>query len=310
MYWDAHTQTYMTPNRNLCVKRGRWTQPDPFFHALHGNMQSSPAAIAQSANLFMFVMHNPVRFTDPTGLFAMPISTMQRSVYHAMRTAMSLAPSATTNRFDSPTEAAIAFAERYNPISFAERREIGAAIFRVDVFDTRTVRILGIPITLTGDTIIDSFYTFGTRIGGIGGVTRGPVMSVNNNFQGSISTSRPARAPRHTTHTEVAQVHTHGPFINIGFFDNRGRFANPVTDLGFSESDFNAARRRGVDTFMVDHRGYLHFASFATNFADAGVIMTGLPACPIWLEGTGMRDIRDMEYFRRTGRTRNLPAWP
>jgi len=33
-------------------------------------MQGSSAAIAQSANLFMFVMHNPVRFTDPTGLFA------------------------------------------------------------------------------------------------------------------------------------------------------------------------------------------------------------------------------------------------
>jgi len=213
-------------------------------------------------------------------------------------------------RFDSPTEAAIAFAERYNPVSFAERREIGAAIFRVDVFNTRTVRVLGVPITLTGDTIIDSFYTFGTRLGGIGGVTRGPVMNINNNFQGSISTSRPARAPRHTTHTEVAQIHTHGPYSLIQFFNNRGEERTNIPQLGFSQYDIRAARGRGVDTFMVDHRGYLHFASFASGFDDAGVIMTGLPACPIWLEGAGVRDIRDMEYFRRTGRTRNLPAWP
>ena len=33
-------------------------------------MQRSPAAITQAGNLYMFVMHNPVRFTDPTGLFA------------------------------------------------------------------------------------------------------------------------------------------------------------------------------------------------------------------------------------------------
>jgi len=33
-------------------------------------MQSSPAAIMQSANLFVFVMNNPVRWLDPLGLFA------------------------------------------------------------------------------------------------------------------------------------------------------------------------------------------------------------------------------------------------
>jgi len=68
MYWDAHTQTYYTPMRRLNPRTGRWTSPDPFW-GIH-NMQGSSAAIAQSANLFMFVMHNPVRFTDPTGLFA------------------------------------------------------------------------------------------------------------------------------------------------------------------------------------------------------------------------------------------------
>ena len=69
MYWDAHTQTYMTPNRHLNPRTGRWLSPDPFFHVRHGNLQS---CATQSGNLFMFVMHNPVRWTDPTGLFAIP----------------------------------------------------------------------------------------------------------------------------------------------------------------------------------------------------------------------------------------------
>ena len=33
-------------------------------------MGSSPNAITQAGNLYMFVMHNPVRWNDPTGLFA------------------------------------------------------------------------------------------------------------------------------------------------------------------------------------------------------------------------------------------------
>jgi len=39
-------------------------------------MQSSTVAILQSANLFLFTMHNPIRFIDPTGLFAVPIWTV------------------------------------------------------------------------------------------------------------------------------------------------------------------------------------------------------------------------------------------
>ena len=46
------------------------TQPDPFFCALHGNLQS---CVTQSGNLFMFVMHNPVYFIDPSGLSAMSV---------------------------------------------------------------------------------------------------------------------------------------------------------------------------------------------------------------------------------------------
>jgi len=68
MYWDWETQTYMTPNRNLNPRTGRWTSPDPFWNIR--NMQSSNAARLQSGNLYMFVMHNPVRYVDPSGLMA------------------------------------------------------------------------------------------------------------------------------------------------------------------------------------------------------------------------------------------------
>jgi len=68
MYFDRHRNEYMTPNRSFNPRAGRWTQPDPFWN-IH-NMQGSPAAIAQSSNLFLFTMHNPVRWVDPTGLFA------------------------------------------------------------------------------------------------------------------------------------------------------------------------------------------------------------------------------------------------
>jgi len=81
MYWDAHTQTYMTPNRHLNPRTGRWTQPDPFWNISNMQFGSNPAmrnnrampnswAIMQSANLFVFVMNNPVRFIDPLGLWS------------------------------------------------------------------------------------------------------------------------------------------------------------------------------------------------------------------------------------------------
>jgi len=81
MYWDAHTQTYYTPNRHLNPRTGRFTQPDPHWTIHNSIFGDSPTmmnsryvpsihAILQSGNLYMFTMHNPVRWTDPTGLFA------------------------------------------------------------------------------------------------------------------------------------------------------------------------------------------------------------------------------------------------
>ena len=69
----------MTPHRMLNPRTGRWSQPDPFWN-IH-NMQfgtnpvmtnnrpvPNPWAIAQSGNLFLYCVHNPVRFIDPSGL--------------------------------------------------------------------------------------------------------------------------------------------------------------------------------------------------------------------------------------------------
>ena len=66
MYWDTETGTYYTPNRHFNPRTGRWTQPDPIFWG-PANIFASPM---EAANLFVFVMNNPVRFVDPLGLFA------------------------------------------------------------------------------------------------------------------------------------------------------------------------------------------------------------------------------------------------
>jgi len=65
-YYDWETSTIYLRARNFNPRTGRFTQPDPLFHALHGNLQS---CILQAGNLFMYVTHNPVMWTDPTGLF-------------------------------------------------------------------------------------------------------------------------------------------------------------------------------------------------------------------------------------------------
>ena len=67
MYCDWFSPKGLTPNRMFNPRIGRWTQPDPHW-GLH-NQQASPNAILQSGNLFVGMVNNPVRWTDPTGLF-------------------------------------------------------------------------------------------------------------------------------------------------------------------------------------------------------------------------------------------------
>ena len=68
-YYDWERGEIYLRARSFNPRTGRFTQPDPFWNI--SNMQSSSAAILQSGNLFVYVMHNPVRFIDPLGLFAM-----------------------------------------------------------------------------------------------------------------------------------------------------------------------------------------------------------------------------------------------
>jgi len=83
MYWDGHCAEHMTPNRMFNPRTGRWSQPDPYWNRNNMIFGSSPTmrngrrvpsvhAILQSGNLFMFTMHNPVKWADPSGLFAVP----------------------------------------------------------------------------------------------------------------------------------------------------------------------------------------------------------------------------------------------
>ena len=84
MYWDAHRSEYMTRHRMFNPRIGRWTQPDPFWN--RHNMMGSVSARTQAGNLFMFVMHNPVRWVDPTGLFALhPVWSQREYIAWAPR---------------------------------------------------------------------------------------------------------------------------------------------------------------------------------------------------------------------------------
>ena len=67
-YLDLSRGEYYLRARHFNPTTGRFTQPDPFWN-IH-NMQGGTGAILQSANLFVFVMNNPVIFVDPLGLVA------------------------------------------------------------------------------------------------------------------------------------------------------------------------------------------------------------------------------------------------
>jgi RHS repeat-associated protein len=67
-YWDWEIGEYYLRARSFNPRTGRFTQPDPFW-GIH-NMQSSTNAIMQAANLYVYVMNNPIMWRDPLGLFA------------------------------------------------------------------------------------------------------------------------------------------------------------------------------------------------------------------------------------------------
>ncbi|MCL2356295.1 MAG: hypothetical protein FWC70_03910 [Defluviitaleaceae bacterium] len=208
-------------------------------------------------------------------------------------------------RFSSQDDVAIAFAERFNRRSIHEGRELGAAIFRVDVFATRQEPIIipiGNPfITFTyielpfwprtvrdENILLETFYSFGVvparrGMDGVGMIFPGPIAHERNNFTLSINPSDPPNAPNVATiHTEVAQVHSHGPNINVEFFHwpsggDRAQRSIP----GISIEDRIVAIERGVDTYVVDICGSLFKATVAARHTDEQVIATGFYECPL-----------------------------
>ena len=69
-HWCLNSGLYYLRNRMFEPRTGRFTQPDPFW-GVH-NMQDSPLAMLQSANLYLYGVHNPVKWNDPDGLFVVP----------------------------------------------------------------------------------------------------------------------------------------------------------------------------------------------------------------------------------------------
>jgi len=72
-YWDASTEMYYLRHRFYNPATGRFITPDPYWHVgnmiFWGGTTPNIQAIMQSSNLYVFVMHNPIRFTDPLGLW-------------------------------------------------------------------------------------------------------------------------------------------------------------------------------------------------------------------------------------------------
>jgi RHS repeat-associated protein len=67
-YWDGESGEYYLRARSYNPRTGRFTQADPYWNI--GNMQRSNRAILQAGNLYMYTMHNPIRWIDPWGLAA------------------------------------------------------------------------------------------------------------------------------------------------------------------------------------------------------------------------------------------------
>ena len=94
-YWDWETGTYYLRARHFNPRTGRFTQPDPHWHLgnmifgdssvmLSGRLAPDRFAIMQSGNLFMYTMHNPVMFVDPSGRFALLVELAARVIAAAV----------------------------------------------------------------------------------------------------------------------------------------------------------------------------------------------------------------------------------
>ena len=86
-YWDSHRGEYYLRARSYNPRTGRFSQPDPFWNVhnmafgnspvmMNGRPVPNPWAMVQAGNLFMYCMHNPVMFNDPSGYAFGPTALM------------------------------------------------------------------------------------------------------------------------------------------------------------------------------------------------------------------------------------------
>ena len=73
-YFDKETGTYYLRARYYNPGSGRFVAEDPYWNAGNmiywGGITPNRQVIMQSSNLYVYVINNPIRFSDPTGLFA------------------------------------------------------------------------------------------------------------------------------------------------------------------------------------------------------------------------------------------------
>ncbi|MCL2284975.1 MAG: polymorphic toxin type 44 domain-containing protein, partial [Firmicutes bacterium] len=143
-------------NRMMNPRLGRWTQPDPFFHMRFGQarMMGSPNAIAQAGNLFLFTMNNPVRWIDPSGLFAVTAGTP--GIPWAPRGSTSTTTAATTQ-----TPSAVNPGYRVNFVDYL--RAMGATVQHISPSNGQA----RVSVTVNGATtrwLLNSGYMLDTAI--------------------------------------------------------------------------------------------------------------------------------------------------
>jgi RHS repeat-associated protein len=112
-YYDIETGTIYLRARVFNPRTGRFTQADSYW-GIH-NMQNSVASILQAGNLYMYVMHNPVAFIDPTGFRAAILS------YLAEREGLTYSVVSTTTGWGIFTRTAIHVEITYNGQTHSHR---------------------------------------------------------------------------------------------------------------------------------------------------------------------------------------------
>jgi len=288
MYFDLHRSEYMTAHRMYSPRLGRWNSPDPFFHALHGNLQS---CVTQAGNLYMFVTHNPVKWVDPLGLYRVMLDYIawqeQASGFNFSFGLRSDGYAHIRFRGDSffaPFEmimgmATIRSSWLMEVLGFSENR---ATHRPGDQFRTAAHAALAFALTFNMISFersdrhpngrehsaniyrTSSRWMWDSRAGGLSTGYWHTFQQIQIGTSYTVSLANP-RA-RYGTH--VAQVHTHGAYSRM------------VPSENFTDSDRAAGMDARVNIFLATPGGRLVFAEFnhSTNlFSDSVILTRDLP---------------------------------